>query len=529
LARSSRFFVANQLIGPFHSSRPTNRDDRESGTKQFNRANRVFDSQAVSEGRRRETIVKPANITRRALLAALIASSSVVASTGCSSSGFSMASMNPFSKATPAIGEAGAKPGITDSFAAGAAGAGQKVLSVGTSAKGMFGKTTSAVTGVFQRDTPEADAVVDSTDPLRLDNKPDQVDPEVFVANGQLWESTGDMTKAMESYTRALETNPKHAPALTSLARLHFRQGNLPQAVLYFEKALVEKPQDAGLHNDLGLTLSKLGNQPAAIASLEKALQLAPGTSRYANNLASVKFESGDPNSALIVLMQNNKPAVAHFNMAYLHFKKGQMPQAQSHLGEAMKFEPQAGSDPATGRAIERSREMLAQIQGAQPRANPNYPSTMGAIAKTLPQTTTAGGAMTSTPGYAGPVQQTSQSGTDTAGVARAASMGPAMAAIGLPSQPATQRIATSTATQSTSVTAGGPTAAVAAEAKTASTATTSKWDSWNRAVSGTDDAAQSAPIRPADPATTATPSTIESATPSNSFTLPDGFTLPSE
>lgn len=485
--------------------------------------------------------MKPTNNTRRALLIALLASSTAVASTGCSSSGFSMASMNPFSKATPAIGEAGGKPGITDSIAAGAAGAGQKMRSAGTSAKGMIGKTTTAVAGVFRRDTPDADTVVDKTDPLRLDNRPDKVDPEVFVANGQLWESTGDMTKAMESYTRALEANSKHPPALTSLARLHFRQGNLPQAVSYFERALVEKPQDAGLHNDLGLTLSKLGKQPAAVTSLEKALQLAPGTSRYANNLASVRFESGNPNSALMVLMQNNKPAVAHFNMAYLHFKKGQMPQAQNHLGEAMKFEPQAGTDPATSRAIERSREMLVRIQGTQPSSNPNFPSNTGAIASTMPKKTTVGGpiagntmtgnTLASQPAYAAPAQQTSSTAT------AATNMGPAMASITPPTQPATPQVSAKT-TQPTMVAAvppaksAGPAAAAEAVIKTASTATNSKWDSWNQAVSGTTEA--SAPIRPAAaPSSVTTPAapksgeSIELATPSSSFTLPDGFILP--
>lgn len=485
--------------------------------------------------------MKLTNKTRRALLVALIASSTTVASTGCSSSGFSMASMNPFSKATPSIGEAGGKPGMTDSIAAGASSAGDTMRSVGTSAKGMFGKTTSAVAGVFRRDTPEADAVVDKADPLRLDNKPKKVDPEVFVANGQLWESTGEMSKAMESYTHALEVNAKHAPALTSLARLHFRQGNLAQAVSYFERALVEKPQDAGLHNDLGLTLSKLGKQPAAVASLEKALQLAPGTSRYANNLASVKFESGDPNSALMVLMQNNKPAVAHFNMAYLHFKKGQMPQAQNHLGQAMTFEPQASTDPATGRAIERSRQMLAQIQGSVPGTNPNLPSKAGAIANASPRPTFGSGPATPKPGYAVPTQPTGQAnvsniGTAKTGVASTASMAPAMAAI---TPPPTANVASTkvappkTIAQTVSTPTAGPAAAAEAVVKTASAATNSKWNSWNQAASATSDASASAsaPIRAGQASTTPpakpTSTSIEKAEPASSFSLPDGFTLP--
>lgn len=309
--------------------------------------------------------MKPANKStsatraRQALLASLLAGTTL-ASTGCSSSGFSMASMNPFNRDKAVSSDVGASPSMTESIAAGAAGAGNKVKAVTVSAK-------NAVTGVFRRDkTDSTTEAIAENDPLRLDNKPDKVDPEVFVANGQLWESTGDFTKAMESYTKALESSSTHGPALASMARLHFRQNDLPKAAIHFQKAIEQSPNDAGLYNDLGLTLSKMGNHTGAVATLERALQLAPGTSRYANNLASVKFEAGDSSAAMQVLAQNNKPAVAHFNMAYLHFKSGQMPQASAQLNEAIKFEPQAASDPAIGRAVERSREMLAQIAASR-------------------------------------------------------------------------------------------------------------------------------------------------------------------
>lgn len=542
------------------SSRCRQRDDPYNETESYNRANRALSSPAVFETRGREPNVKPAKTTRRALLALMLASTAALSSTGCSSRGLSVASLNPFSKATPSIGEAGQKPGITQSIAAGASGATDSMKSAGSAAKGFFGKTTSAVAGMFGRDTVVSDSVPDQSDPLRLENRPDSVDPEVFVANGQLWESTGDMGKAMESYTKALESNAKHAPALTSLARLHFRQGKLPQAVDYFQKALAQNPQDAGLHNDLGLTLSKMGRQPEAIASLQKALQLAPGTSRYANNLASVRFENGDPNGALLVLTQNNKPAVAHFNMAYLYFKKGQTNQAETHLSEALKFEPQAATDPATGRAVTRSREMLAQIQGGGPAGNVTPAITMpppsnlpGMKAPGVSGPAYAFGVAPAVPAGTTPstIQQTSQSGATGNAVAKTASMGPAMSSIGLPAQTTTPApptstaptstaatsniaqstvgqspVSPSTATQAASAPAIGPGAAVEAAARTASTATTSKWNSWNVPASNSDNTATESDGSDSKKESDTT-STIDSAEPTNGFTLPEGFSLP--
>ncbi|WP_044300876.1 tetratricopeptide repeat protein, partial [Rhodopirellula sallentina] len=140
-------------------------------------------------------------------------------------------------------------------------------------------------------------------------------------------------------------------------------------------KAIAQNPSDAALYNDLGLTLSKLGQHDMASQTLQRALDLAPGTSRYANNLASIYFESGKTDDALKVLKANNKPAVAHFNMAFLHYKKGQQAQAQAQLNQSLAHEHEATSDPATKRAIDRSREMLAQLNpGATTPAVPSMP-----------------------------------------------------------------------------------------------------------------------------------------------------------
>ena len=309
-----------------------------------------------------EMTVKPSTNARRALLGTFLAGTTILA-TGCSSGGMSLASMNPFSASTPAAPGAASK--LTESIASTAGGARNQISTLGTTAKSAWGKTTGAVAGVFGSDPSDDVEPGSAPDPLRLDNTPPNISAEVFVANGQLWESTGDLQKAMESYVKALETEPDNPPALTSIARLHFRQGNHKKAAEFFQKAISQSPEDAGLYNDLGLTLSKLGSHAEAGQALERALQLAPGTSRYANNLASVKFESGDVASAYAVLAGNNKPAVAHFNMAYLHFKKGQVNDARGHLAMAIQFEPQASGDTAVKRAVERSRDMLAQIEGS--------------------------------------------------------------------------------------------------------------------------------------------------------------------
>ena len=349
--------------------------------------------------------VKPATKARRVLLTTIIAGSTVLM-TGCSSGGFSLASMNPFSKPSPSLG--GPNPDLTQAIAS-AESSTNPLARMGAATKNAMGKTTSAVTGMFSG-KPDQDSIAQS-DPLSLGNKPKAVDPAVFVANGQLWESSGDMNKAMESYTTALEQKPKDSPALISIARLHFRQNKFKEAADAFRLAIAQNPDDAGLHNDLGLTLSKTGDVTNAMASLRKSLELAPGTSRYANNLATIQFENGNSAGAFQVLEQNNKPAVAHFNMAYLHYKNGQAAQARNQLNQALAYKAQAGEDAVVQRAIERSHDMLAQIDG-----------TSAPIAQAAPQATIAGGRFFQGPAGA-TVRQTSQSGSNNAAVSQATQM----------------------------------------------------------------------------------------------------------
>ena len=249
---------------------------------------------------------------RRALLASLLAGSTIFA-TGCTNGrSFSLASLNPFSAQKISQNKADGESAIAKS-------------------KDVLDRSKKAVTGVFADKSDSKKKTVSNVDPLRLDHK-SKVGPEVFVANGRLWESTGNSKKAMESYVRALEVKENDHGALASIARLHFKDGNNKQAIEFFQRAIKQKPNDPSLHNDLGLTYSKAGNHSSASMMLERALELSPGVSRYANNLASVKFKAGDSAGAYKVLASNNKPAVAHYNMAYLHHKSGQLNLSLIHI-----------------------------------------------------------------------------------------------------------------------------------------------------------------------------------------------------
>ncbi len=325
--------------------------------------------------------MKSVTKVRRVLLTSVVVGTAVTL-TGCTSSGVSLSSMNPFSKQETTLEK---NPGISEAIAASAEGTKSQFASFGGSAKKAFSKTTNAVTGVFRfGDGEQAEEEVIS-DPLGLANTPLSVGPEVYVANGRLWESTGDNTKAMESYGKALQSEPGNPEALASIARLHLRQGNQQQAVQYFEQAIVKAPEDASLYNELGMTLNTAGDYPKAVAALEKSLELAPGTSKYANSLASVRFGGGDAAAAYEVLSANNKPAIANYNMAYLLYSNGQMTGARGYLSQALESQQEGVADAAVKLAVDRSRSLLAQIDAnlgpvaqAAPQASIAHASSLG-------------------------------------------------------------------------------------------------------------------------------------------------------
>lgn len=308
-------------------------------TQQILRRNR-----AASQASRRD-------IARQLVVTLVIGGAVSLSSTGCAGRSMSMASMNPFAAKPDVVVEKESPNKLVSTT-------GKMATGTVNASKNLVTKTSTQIGSWFGREGKKSEV----EDPLTLDGEPEKLQPDVFVANGQLWESTGNLTKAMESYAQALESDPKNGAALTSIARLHFREARYPESAEFFQKAITENPKDAALYNDLGLTLSKLGQHDMAAQTLQRALELAPGTSRYANNLASVHFESGKADEALKVLQANNKAAVAHFNMAFLHYKKGETAKAKVQLTESLAYENEAAADPATKRAIDRSREMLAQL-----------------------------------------------------------------------------------------------------------------------------------------------------------------------
>lgn len=193
-------------------------------------------------------------------------------------------------------------------------------------------------------------------DRLSLKNTPTSLGPEVYVANGQLWESSGSFDRAEENYQKALEVDAKNAAALAALARMSERQNKLTESVQYFNQAIEVDPSDPALYNDLGLVLAQQKQYPAAIEQIQRAIAIAPTNKRFANHLATVYMDAGNKNDAMKTLAKAHEPAVANYNMAYLSYKRQNFPEARQHLQSALQSDPN----------LQPARNLLDKLGGTQ-------------------------------------------------------------------------------------------------------------------------------------------------------------------
>jgi Tfp pilus assembly protein PilF len=173
---------------------------------------------------------------------------------------------------------------------------------------------------------------------------------------GHLDESQGNYAKALDSYSKALELEPKNASALLSMARLYERQQEKDKAVDFYRKAALSAPNDAAIFADLGSLQARSGNLTEARTELQKAVNLDPKSTSYRSALAGVLLDSGNSEAAMTELQQVNSPAMANYQMAYLHFARKNVPATQQYLGSALQIDPN----------LKPARDLMASMGGAQ-------------------------------------------------------------------------------------------------------------------------------------------------------------------
>lgn len=315
----------------------------------------------------------PHNTATGLVLLALLATTS----TGCSSGAFGLWDTGwPMAKSGGS--ESGVYPG--PSYAGNARSA-SRASSRGPGQPAPPKSFTQNVAESFQSTSSKiADAltlkprVIPAADPIALSNKPEKIDPQVFVATGRMYESQGETARALEQYRKALKVAPNDMSALLCSARLYDRQGQYDEATRLYRVATTKHPNNALAFNDLGLCYARQGQVPSSIEALQQAVRLEPTNKRYGNNLATVLVEAGRINEAYDHMARVHGPAAAHFNLGFLLYERNDRSRAEEHFSKALELDP----------SLKQASQMLEQI-GASERPT----DTIGSRQSNLSVTTT--------------------------------------------------------------------------------------------------------------------------------------------
>lgn len=142
---------------------------------------------------------------------------------------------------------------------------------------------------------------------------------------GCLYSDVKNMTKAEQSFTRAIKCNPTFYNARYNLAWLHNTNGRHERAIELYAELLREQPFNAVLWNNYGVALSRLGKRRLSRKCHETAYELDSKNPDVLFNLGNEYKQSGELEAAQAFLQKlvelNPEEAIAKFQLgdiAYL-------------------------------------------------------------------------------------------------------------------------------------------------------------------------------------------------------------------
>lgn len=168
-----------------------------------------------------------------------------------------------------------------------------------------------------------------------------KVNAATYFAYGHLLERRGDLSAAVEQYTKALAAQANYPQAQNRLGVCYNKLGQHADATRAFRLAVTSSPNDAQALNNLGFSLYLQGALNEAAETLQKALQLDPNFNRARMNYGLVLAKQGHTQEAYNAFSLVGSPADAHYNVAVVQSEAGDTAGAVQSLQMALGTEPQ--------------------------------------------------------------------------------------------------------------------------------------------------------------------------------------------
>ncbi len=164
---------------------------------------------------------------------------------------------------------------------------------------------------------------------------------KLFVAYGRLEESRNNLTKAVESYNKALHKNPESYNAILGLARIEQLAGRVDTAEQGFLRAKQIAPRSPVVLSALGQFYASQQRWDEAIDHHRQAFMLAPVDNTYRYELARVLTQAGRIDEGLTHFEKSGVgTAAAHYNVGVILHEQGQLAASEQHLLHATIHDP---------------------------------------------------------------------------------------------------------------------------------------------------------------------------------------------
>ena len=152
----------------------------------------------------------------------------------------------------------------------------------------------------------------------------------------------GDIERALESYTKALETDPRSANILSNRGAMHAELGNHQAAAADFRKALESNPNLPEARTNLGISLMDAGDLQGALKEHDFALKLNPNLAYVYVNRSHVLIRKGEFDRAKEDLEKalELQPGTsqAHYNLGVIYTRLKKFDDALREYDEAIRL-----------------------------------------------------------------------------------------------------------------------------------------------------------------------------------------------
>jgi serine/threonine protein kinase/Flp pilus assembly protein TadD len=159
-----------------------------------------------------------------------------------------------------------------------------------------------------------------------------------WLALGIIETGTGAAEKAVESFKKALDRNPRSGPARRELGSAYEKLGRFEEARSAYDKAIELRPDDWTNYSHLGAFLAARDRPKEAEAAFRSALRIAPDNPKIWSNLGGALYlqnRMADAKAAFAKSIALFPTPAAIANLGYLQFLEGRYADAARTLEKA--------------------------------------------------------------------------------------------------------------------------------------------------------------------------------------------------